>query len=286
MKQIKNIIVATDFSATSRNAYRYAKLLANSLNATLTVVYIRESMMMVADSSLVPYTIVDDAEFINQLEELVVEENKTLQLAAIHNVKTKVGRGDVVDELVEISKEETTDLIVIGSTGLSDVLTKIFGSTSVSLSNLAHCPVLLIPRNAKWIAIERIMYASNYASLSPIMVSNIAEFALSTKADLYFVNVRNTESMIEDEPNQFDWEELFTVRNPNFYYEKETIYGNDIVNELIKYSTNKYIDVMCFVSNHRNFWQKLAHKSITENMAISSTIPMLVLHLDDNKYNA
>lgn len=286
MKQIKNIIVATDFSTTSRNAYRYATLLANSLNATLTVVYIRESMMMVADSSLAPFPVVDDAEFINQLEEFIVQENKTLQLATIHHVKTKVRRGDVVDELVELSKQDTTDLIVIGTTGLSDVLTKIFGSTSVSLSNLAHCPVLLIPRSAQWRAIERIMYASNYASLSPIMVSNVVEFALSTKAELYFVNVRNTESMIEDEPNQFNWDELFILRNPNFYYEKETIYGNNIVNELVKYSTNKYIDIMCFVSNHRNFWQKLAHKSITENMAIASTIPILVLHIDDDERNA
>lgn len=284
MKNIKNITVATDFSATSRNAYRYSKLLARSLNATLTLVTARESMMMASDVSLVPFPIIDDAEFITQLEELIAEENDRLNLSTIPNeVKTKILRGDAVEALVELSKNDSTDLIVIGTTGLSDVLTKIFGSTSVSVSNLAFCPVLLIPRDAHWQPIEQIMYATNYDSLSPIMVQEISEFAISTKADLHFVNVRDYDPMFTPKQKDFSWNELLVSKHPDFYYEKQTIYGDDTVQELINYSNAKSIDLMCFASNHRNFWQNLAHKSITENMAIASIIPIMVIHLDDSE---
>lgn len=284
MKKIKNIVVAIDFSATSRDAYRYSKLLAKSLDATLTVVNVRESIMMVSDVTMATFPIVNDSELIDQIEGFIIDENRILNISTkINEVKAKILRGNVVDELVELSKDDATDLIVIGTTGLSDVLTKIFGSTSVSLSNLAHCPVLLVPRGIKWEPIEQIMYASNYDSLSPIMVQEITEFAINTKADLHFVNVRNFDSPFDTKQKDFDWNDLFISKNPNFYYEKQTIYGNDTVKELIKYSTDKDIDMICFASNHRNFWQNLVHTSITENMAISSILPILILHLDDNE---
>lgn len=286
MKNIKNITVATDFSVTSRNAYRYAKLLAKSMNATLTVVHVRESIMMLSDVTMAPFPIINDTDFISQIEEFVIEENKLLNISTtLSEIKAKILRGNVLDVLVSLSKEDTTDLIIIGTTGLSDVFTKLFGSTSVSLSNLAHCPVLLIPRGAKYTSIEQIMYASNYDSLSPAMIQEISEFAISTKADLHFVNVRNFDPMLEDKQKEFSWDELFVSKNSNFYYERQTVYGNDTVKELIKYSTDKAIDMMCFVSNHRGFWQNLMHKSVTENMAISSLIPMMVIHIDDNESN-
>ena len=285
MKKIKNIIVATDFSVTSRDAYRYAKLLAESLTAKLTLVNVRESILMASDASLAPFPIVSDAELVKQIHEFMAEENKTLHLSVTghHHVNVKILRGNVVDELVAVSEEEATDLMVIGTTGLSDVMAKMFGSTSISLSNQAHCPVLLVPRGAKWKSLEQIMYASNYDSLSPIMVQEVSEFAISAKADLHFVNIRNFDPPFETRQKEFNWDQLFISKNPNFYYEKETIYGNDTVKELVKYSVKKGMDMMCFVSNHRNFWQNLVHTSVTENMANSSTIPMLVLHIDDNE---
>lgn len=284
MKNIKNIIVATDFSATSRNAYRYAKLLARSINASLTLVSVRESMLMASDVSLAPFPIIEDAVFINQLEGLIIEENKRLSITTNPNeVNIKILRGNVVEALVDLSKNDSTDLIVIGTTGLSDVLTKIFGSTSVSVSNLALCPVMLIPRDAHWQPIKQILYATNYDSLSPIMVQEISDFAISHKADLHFVNVRDFDPMFTPKQKDFSWNELLISKHPDFYFEKQTIYGDDTVEQLIKYSNAKSIDMMCFASSHRNFWQNLAHKSITENMAISSTIPIMVIHLDDSE---
>jgi len=284
MKKINNIIVAVDFSVTSRDSYRYAKLLAQSLNATLTVVNVRENVVMVSDVNIVPFPMTTDSELLKQIQEFVMEENEYLNISTtINEIKAKILTGNVTDELIDLSRDNSVDLIVMGTTGLSDVLTKIFGSISVRVSNLAYCPVLLIPRDVKWKPIEQIMYASNYDSLSPAMVQEISDFAISTNAVLHFVNVRNFDPQFETKQKDFNWDELLISRDPRFYYEKRTVYGNDTVKELITYSVNKNIDMMCFVSSHRNFWQNLVHKSITENMAIDSTIPIMVLHVDDSE---
>jgi len=283
MENINHIVVATDLSVVSRNAYLYAKLLALSLNAKLTIINVREDVMMISDVSFSVLPFISDLDIIHQIQEIVKEENSKLNiLTNVNDVHIQILKGNVIDALVDYSKKNTTDLMIIGSTGLSDVLTKLFGSISVGLSNLAHCPVLLIPRDVKFKSIKKMMYASNYDSMSPSMIQEVSEFAISYHADLHFVNVRNFDPMLENKQKEFNWNELPIYKNPNFYFEKQIIYGNDTVKELEKYAIDKDIDMICFVSRHRNFWQNLVHKSMTENMALSSTVPILVLHIDDN----
>ena len=162
MKKIKNIVVSIDFSATSRTAYRYAAALANTLKASLTIVHAKENPIMVSDVMIIPSSIEDDQALTKDIESLMAEEE-----IAIHNttvkqkVSIKIFSGDAVTVLTQLSENDETDLIVMGTTGLSDILTKIFGSTSVRVSNKAHCPVILVPRDATWQPIKHILFASN-----------------------------------------------------------------------------------------------------------------------------
>jgi nucleotide-binding universal stress UspA family protein len=280
MKNIKNILVPIDFSVTSRDAYRYAVNLAESLNAKLTVIHVIQNLVMVSDVMIAPFPLVDHGQIMRDTEQLILEEGSTK-----NKVDIEILEGDVVDVLTELSKSDKTDLIVIGTTGLSDVLTKIFGSVSTKLSNKAHCPVILVPRGAKWQAIEQMMYASNYDSVTPGTVKQITDFATNIDADIHFVNVKSYDPVFEIKEKELDWKNLFTEVNSNLYFETHTLYGNNTEEELKKYSESKNINLIAFVSKHRNFWESLLHHSITQNAAISTTIPMMVIHLDDETSN-
>lgn len=282
MKPIKNIIIATDFSVTSRNAYRYAKSLAETLKAALTVITVKEHLIMVSDVMTVPLPGDDNKSLVDDIKELITEEDAAINKSTVEGeVKIKIFKGDPVDVLTELSKESETDLIVMGTTGLQDVLTKVMGSTSLKVSNKAHCPVILVPRDAKWISIEQILYASNDESIEPKVIREMTDFAAKIKADIHFVNVKNFDPVFELKQNEVSWINLFNSANPDSYFETHTIYGNDTVGELKKYSEENNINMMAFASKHRNFWGNLIHKSITENMALSTVIPMMVIHLDD-----
>jgi nucleotide-binding universal stress UspA family protein len=281
MKKIKNIVVATDLSATARDAYSYAKELANFLDANLTIVHVKENLIIVSDVMIAPPLSDNDAELTQELEELVAEENAVTGSKVKGELKIKVLNGDPVDVLVNISKNNDTDLIVIGTTGLSDVLTKIFGSVSVKVSNKAHCPVILVPRDATWKPIKQILFSSNYDSMTKQLCSEIVDFALNIHAGVHFVNIRNYDPPFEEKQKDIDWNQLFVGSDAPLSYEKHTIYGSDTINELKKYSQQKHINLIAFASKHRNFWENLMHSSITENMALSTTLPIMVMHLDD-----
>ncbi|MDP1799989.1 MAG: universal stress protein [Bacteroidota bacterium] len=268
MKQIKNIIVATDFSITARNAYRYASALANTLNAGLTVVHIKEGLPNNEDQGL-----------IRDIEQLIAEENSATPNIIERNVNIKILQGDPVMVLTELSNNTETDLIVIGTTGLSDVLAKIFGSVSIKVSNKARCPVILVPRDAKWEPIKNIMFASNYDSATKQVVQYITSFATAIQAKIHFVNIKKAH--LSPEEKEKEWDQFIVEVESGLSHEKHTIYGDYPVDRLKKYSEKNNINLLAFVSKHRNFWENLMHESITENMALSVITPLMVMHIDD-----
>ena len=282
MKSIKNILVPTDFSVTARNAYAYAKLLAQSLDAHVTVVHINEYFIPVSEIAVAPLSEHEEDRLTEAMETFISDdirgESGDTSILVKNNVKSKILRGDPVSRFEELSKN--ADLIVMGTTGLQDFMSKIIGSTSIEVANKAHCPVILVPRDARWKPIDKIMYASNYDSTTPKMVREITDFAVMINAAVHFVHIDEFTENNEKVTNII-WDELFSTSDPSLAFEIHTIYGEDRIKELNEYSEKNKINLMAFVSKHRNFWQNLMHNSVTQNIAISTTTPMLVMHFDD-----
>lgn len=282
MRNINNIIVPTDFSVTARNAFKYAQGLAAALNATLTVVHVREYFFPTSEENFTPFASSEET----QLDEafgLFIKDNDTIGAGVMttNKVKTQILRGNAVNSLLELSGQKNTDLIVIGTTGLQDFLSRIAGSTSLKIATKAHCPVILVPREASWMGIERIMYASNYRSLTTSMIGEATDFALQTEAATHFVHIDSAGYEGDSSVEEINWNRLFALISPHLFYKTHSLYGIDIIKELEKYSEMHRINLMVFVSTYRGFWENLLHKSVIQNMAISTDTPMMVLHLED-----
>jgi len=288
MKKIKNILVPTDFSVSAGNAFRYAKHLAEVLGATVTVVHVNESILPTSELAITPIADLEINLLTQESMEMFVAEDNTsddgdVQVMVKNKVKTQTFRGDLVDTLVGLSSAKDASLMVIGTTGLEDFMSKIIGSTSLELANKAHCPVILVPRDAKWQKINKIMYASNYESITPGLIEYVSDFAQFLDATIHFVHISNVNEELEDEGVDVQWNEIFPASNQIEDFEVHSIDGDNKLDELKNYAKKHKINMMAFVSKHRNFWDHLMHRSVTENMALSTDIPMMVMHLDDNR---
>lgn len=278
MKKINNVSVGIDFSENSVNAYRYAKAFAKSVKATLTLVHVKENSFVAFESSTPAFAQTNNADLIKDLEKLIAEENENTE---IKEVKIKILEGNPVEVLSELPENTGTDILILGTTGSSKSAVKFLGSTSLKISGRAHCPVMLIPIKATWQAIDQILFASNYDSLTSVFVNKIIEFTRNLHTVVHFVNVRNYDPILEPTQKDIDWSDLLQGSSPNFAFKKATIYGNDTVVELKNYCDLNKIQLMAFASKSRGFWSTLVHKSTTTEMALSTTIPLMVMHLDD-----
>ena len=280
MKNIKNIVVPTDFSAISRNAYTYAQVLAEAFDAEITVLHIKEYYLPASEISIPSISIYDEVPLSETMKSFIENDNSDTPVMVKTKVKSKVIKGNAIDEIIHYSKRDDVDLIVMGTTGLQDFVSKIIGTVSLDVANKAHCPVVLVPRDATWQPINRIMFAANYASTLPKTVHEITDFAELLDANIHFVHVNESKGDNEKLMKTI-WDELFEAADPRVAFEMHTIYSTDVVNQIQKYATEHRIDLIAFVNKKRNFWQNLMHYSVTQNVAISTAKPMLVLHVDD-----
>ena len=144
MVVIKNILVATDFSAPSGVALAYGRDLARNYNARLHVLHVVEDLITRYSPEagfVLPSMQADlDTAARRQLEACVNEEDRK-QLGAV--VVTASG-ANIAVAICSYAKENSIDLIVTGTHGRGAVKHFLMGSVAERVVRTAGCPVLTV----------------------------------------------------------------------------------------------------------------------------------------------
>jgi nucleotide-binding universal stress UspA family protein len=186
---IKNVAVATDFSRYSERAVQHAVAVARHFGATLHLLHI----VRPSEFAFVPDVVL-------QIEEASNRECKELS-ARIHNghqlsgldCRRWVERGEVFDVVGRFVKDQSIDLLVIGTRGRSGVARLVLGSVAQAIFHCVRCPVLTVgpqaPGTTMNLQLERILFATDLSrqSLEAIPYVRTAMRAWHTKLDVLHV---------------------------------------------------------------------------------------------------
>ena len=145
MITLKTILMATDFSETSKMALNHAKAMAERFDASLHLLHVLqdpraqawsvEAVGMNLDQLLTDWT--QQAQ--QQLDEsLTEEERRSLRAVA----ETRVGYPFL--EIIRYAKTHDVDLIVLGTHGRGAIEHMLLGSVAEKVVRKAPCPVLTV----------------------------------------------------------------------------------------------------------------------------------------------
>jgi nucleotide-binding universal stress UspA family protein len=144
---VQHIVCAIDFSTASLGALKYAISLAEQSKAELTLFHsievppeLRESIPLPADFNIDQVHAEARATLLQRLRELVPPSTRERCV-----VKTYVAEGMAYRQLLQLSAEQPTDLIVMGVHGRGAVDLVLFGSNTARVIRTATCPVLIVP---------------------------------------------------------------------------------------------------------------------------------------------
>lgn len=146
MIKLEHLLVATDFSACSKEALDHAVQLAQKMNGRLTLLHVFESPFFYpAETPLGNYP-----EVYQWLQDFKQEELKNLD--ALTNEIRKEGlpvealfkEGAPSVEILRTAKEINADLIVMGTHGRKGFSHVMMGSVAERVAREAPCPVFIV----------------------------------------------------------------------------------------------------------------------------------------------
>jgi nucleotide-binding universal stress UspA family protein len=146
LKNLKRILVPTDFSDPSNEALETAIALARGPGATLDLVHVAvEAAYPLPPPVDVATLPLDMGKLLDRSNEgLATEERRVREAGLTCDTATLIGRPDT--EIVQRARETHADLIVMGTHGRSGLAHALFGSNVDRVVQHTPCPVLIVPK--------------------------------------------------------------------------------------------------------------------------------------------
>jgi nucleotide-binding universal stress UspA family protein len=140
---LARITVAVDGSHGAGLALDFACDLARRYESALTILSVAPLPMYL--SSTEPWVPGDVPESeVRYFQELVAKAETRARAGGLDRVRSVLLEGNAVDEIVSYVEKEPTDLLVVGSRGLSAAKRLLLGSISDALVHHVKCPVLIV----------------------------------------------------------------------------------------------------------------------------------------------
>ena len=144
MINLKRILVPTDFSESARHALLYGTSFAREYEGELLLLHVVENLTVGYASDLFP---VPMAEVFDEISGYAKAELAKLGAEVKEKglaVRELVVQGKPSAEIVRVAREETADMIVLGTHGKGMLDKALFGSTAERVIRRAPCPVLTV----------------------------------------------------------------------------------------------------------------------------------------------
>ena len=278
---LNKIMVPIDFSGPSDWGFNYAYNLAQQFGADLYVVHIYKPPYV--ESSMPPNLISQiisekEADLMKHLKTsaqapLVIKNNK-IDRVRIHYILESGANADLLD----VSKKNDIDLIVMGTHGANKAIDKLWGTNTAKVIKEANCPVLAIPIGTEFDNVENIAYATDYDSNDLDHIMQLVLFATAINAKVHCIHVNNILD-ISDEEKEKTFKEKFEARFKDMPVTLSVKSSSSTEEGLETFLRVNHMNILSMLTHKRNLWEKIfGEKSVTKEMAFRSKIPILAFH--------
>ncbi len=275
----RHILLPTDFSAVSHNAFLYGLNLAAASGAKITLLHVCYESPM--DTRFVPQEFIDalrseKTEKANGYFETYQQEAQRISSSKIE-VETRIAYGYVVETISEIGAELMPDLILMGTMGDKGAGVKIMGSIAAHVIQQATVPVMVIPDGVSYRPFRHLLYATTFHSEDLPYIKTLSTFARDWEAQLSCVHIKTEQ-------------ETWTRMDPDFFQQISDIETSksdiglyvsqysDIVDGLSNFADQHQVDLIAMLTHRRFEIDRLFDESMTQKMSLYTQIPLLAFH--------
>ncbi|MDG1729760.1 MAG: universal stress protein [Algibacter sp.] len=276
---MKNILLPTDFSKNSINAIYYAlEFLKDQecqfyiLNVQKASSFITDDMMVVNSSTTIYKTLINAAKkSINNIITTIEEEFENKK----HTFHSIVDYDNFIDAINQVSKNNSIDLIIMGTKGASGLEKMLFGSNTVRVMQRCKAPVLAIPDRCKFKSIDTIAFATTNSKIfKPEEVKILHKIITFNEASLKILHLADQNHLAYE---AFDNLDFLDANFNNVNHEFIDTPSNEMFTIVHNYIQENNIDMLAIMNKKHSFLERLFTTHSVERFAFKIDIPLLVM---------
>jgi len=257
--QIHRILVPVDFSEIGDKALEHGAYLANACRADLIILHS-------ADGNGTPS---DAADKLNNYA-----ENYAKRYGIFVKPISSIGKAS--KKIAEAVVENDIDLIVMGTHGVGGFEELFVGSTANKIVNLAPCPVITIPPNAKSTIVKSIVLPIDETMHSRQKVTNVVPLAAKIGATVHvlgLVQSRDKSDLAKFKVKLATVEDA--VEKAGIPCVKKVVNGQNLAIEAMKYSEEAGADLLAIMTDHESNMTGMFMGAFAKQIINHSKVPVL-----------
>lgn len=274
---MKRILVPTDFSEHARYASKVAAQIARKNNAEIYLLNLLDLPTHMNDAVNSGVNIPEVMLYLAKTKERLAEmmEEPFFEGLTVH-AEARLERA--FDGIVRYSKENNSDLIVMGSHGASGFQEMFIGSNTEKVVRASDLPVIIIKSEMEEFTIDKFVFASDFSNEIKKPFQKIVEFAnlFEAKLDLVMINTPNsfkTNTVAEHIMQNFV--SGFPLKNYSLH-----IYNDaNIEKGIINYSNKVNADLIGIATHGRTGLAHFFNGSISEDLVNHAVRPVVTFRI-------
>jgi len=270
---MKRILVPTDFSTYAENALKAAAQIAKKNNSELFLLHMLELPSQMSDTITEGNSIPEVMFFIEKAREMLESIKERLYLNGII-VNESVLFESAFKGIIEFSKKNDIDLIIMGSRGLSGFEEILIGSNTEKVVRHSEIPVLVIKKDTVEFKAENIVFASDFSKEAKKPFRKLLKFAQIFDSTLNLVMICTPSSF----KTTLVAEKFISDFAANFDLKKFTshIYNDaNIEKGIINFSNSINADLIGMCTHNRTALSHFFNGSISEDLVNHSNKPVI-----------
>jgi len=270
----KSILVATDFSNCAKNAADYVLSLSGLFDVTIDLVHVVTVPIV---DPMVPSFYLETA-FREQSDadwSLLAKEKKRLEKKAKDmgidvqiDALLKTGISNL--QIAKAAEEVQAEFIVVGSKG-KDWVRSILGSTTEDLLHTLNRALLVIPTDAKFTPLKKMIFASDIKEGDALALKKFSEHTALFKAEAEVLHI-NEKGIPEVEEAFHELQQKVNIDELKF----STIPMREPSAVLTFLANLEEASIIAFRKIHRPFFKAIFHRSLIKEKIYYSEKPILV----------
>lgn len=274
---MKKILVPTDFSTHAEYALKVAAQIAKKNNSEIVLLHMLELPHQGSDAfasgSDIPQIMFFKNQAIEKLEDLMdadflegIEVSEVIQFEK------------AFDGIMEITKKNDVDLIVMGSHGASGYHETFIGSNAEKTVRSSTVPVLVIKQEIEELNASNIVFASDFSEEIKKPFKKVVEFAqlFDSHLNMVLINTPNNfkstavaEKIINDFVKEMDYKKFSTHIYNDVNVEKGVLH----------FATSINADLIAICTHGRTGISHLIHGSISEDLVNHTIKPVVTFKI-------